>query len=360
MQLLCFAHRGECLAWLRQLDLRPLPLSFATAWQGKGVYVLLTGEGLEQASRTLAAFCARYEEKISTIVNLGIAGGLTAQLAQGEIYQVRTIYAAKYAHQVEYQSYSTSDVNALHDCISARTRVLDAQASTALANFAALVDRELWGMAAVAAQFKLPLRAAKLVSEIVFDAEICQRARAQREQYSAALYAFWQKNLSSMPPPPHEPMTACLAELRQRGFYFTKALQDKVVTLLSSLALRHNWQTNEIIANLAKQIAMEKILKNSPLPKQRTKLLVHQLQALHDPFRVQFNQQLATITAPLRQVAKVSHHEDFANNDIIISSTIKNTDDLKALQQALANFDYQHYHNLLNGIDTTRPQNPKP
>ena len=69
----------------------------------------------------------------------------------------------------------------------------------------------------------------------------------QREQYSAALYAFWQKNLSRVPPPPHDPMTACLAELRQRGFYFTKALQDKVVALLSSLALRHNWQTNEII-----------------------------------------------------------------------------------------------------------------
>ena len=103
---------------------------------------------------------------------------------------------------------------------------------------------------------------------------------------------------------------------------------------------------------------MEKILKNSPQPKQRTKLLLQHLQTLHDPFRVQFNQQLATITAPLRQVAKVSHHEDFANDDLIISSTIKNADDLKALQQALANFDYQHYHNLLNGIDTTTPPTP--
>ena len=57
-------------------------------------------------------------------------------------------------------------------------RVLDAQASASLVNFASLVDRELWGLAAVAAQFKLPLQAAKLVSEIVFATEICQRARA--------------------------------------------------------------------------------------------------------------------------------------------------------------------------------------
>lgn len=351
MQLLCFAHRGECLAWLRQLDLRPLPLSFATAWQGEGVYVLLTGEGIELASRTLAAFCARYEEKISTIINLGIAGGLTTQLTRGEIYRVRTIYAAKYAHQVEYQSYSSSEVKALHDCISARVRVLDTQASTSLANFAALVDRELWGLATVAAQFKLPLQAAKLVSEIVFDREICQRARATREQYSAALYAFWQKNLSSVPPPPHDPMAECLDELRQRGFYFTKALQDKVVALLGSLALRHSWQADEMLDNIVKQIAVEKILKNSLHPKQRTKLLLQHLQAWHDPFRVQFNQRLATITAPLRQVAKVSHHEDFANDDLIISSTIKNADDLTALRQALANFDYQRYRNLLKGID---------
>ena len=44
----------------------------------------LQAKGLNRQGRTLAAFCARYEEKISTIVNLGIAGGLTAQLTQGE------------------------------------------------------------------------------------------------------------------------------------------------------------------------------------------------------------------------------------------------------------------------------------
>ena len=349
MQLLCFAHRGECLAWLRQLHLHPLPLSFTTAWQGEGVYVLLTGEGIEQASRTLAAFCGRYAEKISSIINLGLAGGLATHLTRGEVYRVRTIYAAKYAHQVEYQSYSSSEVNALHDCISARVRVLDTPASTSLANFAALVDRELWGLAAVAAQFKLPLRAAKLVSEIVFNTEICQRARAAREQHSAALFAFWQKNLSTVPPPPRAPTADCLTALRQRGFYFTQVLQDKVVALLNSLALQRGWQADEMLANLAEQIALEKILKNSPHPKQRTKLLLQHLQALHDPFRVQFNQRLATITAPLRQVAKVSHHEDFANDDLTISSTIKNAGDLIALQRALADFDYQRYRNLLNG-----------
>ena len=337
--------------WLRQLNLQPLPLSFATAWQGEGVYVLLTGEGIEQASRTLAAFCGRYEANISSIINLGLAGGLAAQLTGGEVYRVRTIYAAKYAEQVEYQSYSSSEGKALHDCISARARVLDTQASTSLANFAALVDRELWGLAAVAAQFKLPWRAAKLVSEIVFDNEICQRARAAREQHSAALYAFWQKNLSSVPPPPCDTMAECLVALRQRGFYFTQALQDKVVALLHSLALQRGWQADEMLADLVKQAAVEKIVKNSPHPKQRTKLLLQHLQALHDPFRVQFNQRLATITAPLRQVAKVSHHEDFANDDLTISSTIKNAGDLTTLQQALADFDYQRYHNLLNGID---------
>lgn len=352
MNLLCFAHRGECAVFLRRLALRPLSLSFATAWQGAGLYVLLTGEGIEQASCTLAAFCARYEQDLSAIVNLGIAGGLDAQLTAGKVYRVRTIYGAKHANQIEHHSYTCTDQTALHDCISARERVLDAKTGEVLTNFASLVDRELWGLASVASLFKLPWQAAKLVSEVVFDTEICQRARAEREQYSAALYEFWREHLAHVSTPTRtDPIDECLAALHTQGFYFTKALQDKVVSLLTSLALKHRWQAKDVLAKITAQIEIEKILKNSSQPKQRTKLLLHALQALHDPFRVQFNQHLNTVTAPLRQVAKVSHHEDFANDDLTISSTIKNADDLATLQQALADFDYQRYRNLLNSLE---------
>ena len=392
MNLLCFAHQGECVMFLRHLALRPLSLSFAKAWQGDGIYVLLTGEGIEQAGYTLAAFCARYEQDISAIVNLGIAGGLDAQLTRDKVYRVRTIYGAKHAtygvrssansspeceeraskralqkaallsssanslplsssSPVEHHSYTCHDQSATYDCISARERVLDAKTGTALANFAALVDRELWGLASVATQFKFPLLAAKLVSEVIFDTEICQRARAKRTAYSAALYEFWHENFANVSPPTHaDPMAECIAALRTQGFYFTKALQDKVVTLLTRLALKHSWPAGEILAQITEQIEIAKILPTTPQPKQRTKLLLHALQELHDPFRTQFNQHLATVTAPLRKVAKVSHHEDFANDDLIISSTIKNNNDLTTLQQALASFDYQRYRNLLNGL----------
>ena len=128
-------------------------------------------------------------------------------------------------------------------------------------------------------------------------------------------------------------------------------MQDKVAALLASLALKHSWQGKDILAKITKQIEFEKIINTVPQPKQRTKLLLQRLQQLHDPFRVCFDQRLASVTAPLRQVAKVSHHEDFATDDLVISTTIKSNDDLTALQQALASFDYQRYHNLLNGID---------
>lgn len=352
MKLLCFAHRGECVVFLRRLSLHPLPLSFATAWCGDGLYVLLTGEGIEQAGRTLAAFCARYERELSAIINLGIAGGLDPRLRRGTTYLVRTIYGTKHAAQVEYRSYSSTDQSALYDCISARTRVLDAKIGSALANFAPLVDRELWGLAGVAAQFKLPLHAAKLVSEIVFDAELCPRARAAREQHSALLYEFWCKNFTASSPLPRpEPTAECLATLRTRGFYFTKALQDKVVSLLTSLAVKHGWQEDAWAEKLSIQIEMESILQASTQPKLRTKLLLNALQELHDPFRAQFNRQLAAVTAPLRKVAKVTHHEDFATDDLTISCTLSNNRDLTALQRALASFDYQRYHDLLNGIN---------
>ena len=338
--------------FLRRLALRPLSLSFATAWQGDDLYVLLTGEGIERAGRTLAAFCARYEPDIAAIVNLGIAGGLDTQLEHGKIYRVRTIYGEKSARQVEHHSYTSSEQRAVHDCISARERVLDAETGMSLGNFAALVDRELWGLASVAALFKLPLQAAKLVSEVVFDTEICQRARAEREQHSNALYEFWRENFISASPMPHDPMADCLATLSTQGFYFTKALQDKVVSLLSSLALKHGWQAGEVLEKLTAKIELEKLLTTASQPKQRTKLLLCLLQELHDPFRTQFDQHLAAVTAPLRKVAKVTYQENFANDDLNISSTIKNQDDITALQQALASFDYQRYRNLLNGIDT--------
>ena len=351
MNLLCFAHRGECAVFLRRLALRPLALSFAAAWQGEGLYVLLTGEGIEPAGRTLAAFCARYEQDIAAIVNLGLAGGLDPQLERGKIYRVRTIYGEKYAGQVEHHSYTSNDQRAVHDCISARARVLDAKTGTSLANFAALVDRELWGLASVAALFKLPLHAVKLVSEVVFDAEICQRARVERDQHSNALYQFWCDNFTNASPlPHHDHIAECLVALRTQGFYFTKVLQDKVMSLLASLALKHGWQANELAEKLTTHIEIEKILTTVPQPKQRTKLLLRSLQELHDPLRAQFDQRLAAVTAPLRKVAKVTHHEDFANDDLSLASTISNHNDLTALQQALASFDYQRYRDLLNGI----------
>lgn len=351
MRLLCFAHRGECAVFLRRLSLQPLSLSFASAWRGDGLYVLLSGEGIEPACRALAAFCARYEEEIAEIVNLGIAGGLDAQLLPNTICAVRTIYGEKHAGQIAPHSYSSCDATARYDCISARERVLSAAHGKQLACFAALVDRELWGIASVAAQFKIPLRAAKLISEVVFDTEICQRVRAARSHYSAALYQFWQENFTALPPSTDtDPVADCVAALAQQGFYFTKALRDKITSLLTSLSLKYRWSTQTLAEEVHAQLDIDKIIKSVAQPKQRSKVLLRALQELHDPFRRDFDRQLLAITAPLRAVGRVAHHEEFANDDLTISTTISKRTDLVALQRALAAFDYQRYLDLLNGM----------
>lgn len=384
MQLLCFAHRGECISFLDRLALRPLALSFAEAWQGDGVFILLTGEGIEQASRRVASFSARYEDELTEVINLGIAGGLSSDVQIDTIYPVRTVYGQKTTDRIEYQSYSTpkwSEIAGKHslhgyernigketavDCVSARERVLSAEGGKFLAHFADLVDRELWGIAAAVSLFRgITLHAYKLVSETEFEQEICQRARADRERYSSELYRFWEKHLApysrssfcrflapSALNAAHETANWQMDFIKRRegeGFYFTRSMQNRTVALLSALARRHGWQPQEVETELARYVDIT--AKDSA--KTRARVLMKKLQELVDPFRVVFEQKLADTVRPLQAVARVSSLQD--TGELTVSSVIKNADDLQNLRRALADFDYSRYRDLLAGrVDAIR------
>jgi nucleoside phosphorylase len=188
--LLTFAHYGEAGAFIREKGFQPLDFCDNGLYESSNTLLLLTGEGISSTMERLSAVCREFKHHISEVINLGIAGSLSKELNIGEIYSIRSVIREPHSGK-RFETYLSAETRATADCITAGKRVLDDDYARRLAGFAQLADRELWAVAAVCAQFQLPFRSYKLISDMAgkntHPGEIKRRAR----EYSIELYQFY-------------------------------------------------------------------------------------------------------------------------------------------------------------------------
>jgi len=199
--LLIFAHRGEAQEFLQQLPFQAADTAFKRFYETEQQALLLTGEGLRAAEERLSAFLNAFGKHISTVINLGIAGSLSDALPAGEIYPIRTAYREPEAGPA-FPSFHSAAPAAQRDCISARKRVLTPAYAQRLASFAPIVDRELWAIASLCADYSLPFLAYKLISDRagVDTSTVDYKARAR--QFSEQLFDFYTTHLRTIEPQP--------------------------------------------------------------------------------------------------------------------------------------------------------------
>ena len=163
--LLSFAHRGEAQTFLKNGKYSAVEFAFDGVYESEQTFLVITGEGIQNATEKVTAVCAAFRAQISQVVNIGIAASLQDHIRLNEIYSVRTAYAEHYG-KVAFKTFTSDDTTSQIDCLTAAERVLQKSYSDTLSAFAPIVDRELWGCASACALFKLPFRSYKLISDL--------------------------------------------------------------------------------------------------------------------------------------------------------------------------------------------------
>jgi nucleoside phosphorylase len=188
--LLTFAHRGEAQEFLEKKRFQVLDFSVNGFYDSTDEFLLLTGEGIACTKERLSAVCGEFRHQIAEVINLGIAGGLSEEISIGEIYRIGAVLREPAGGQ-SFGTYRSAETSAAVDCITAGKRVLDEEYALRLAGFAKVVDRELWGIAAVCAQLQLPFRSCKLISDRAGENTETQEIKRRAPEYSARLYQFY-------------------------------------------------------------------------------------------------------------------------------------------------------------------------
>ena len=332
MILITFAHRGEAQSFLKhfKFKLESEKLDFYTSEEHK-LGLCLTGEGEMNLTPKLPFLFAKYE--ISEIINFGIAGALQEEMEKDNIYSIRTIYAAD-NDDIKFHSFTTNDIQAKHDCITAPTRVKDQTKANKYSYFAHTVDLELWYIGNCAKFHKIPLYAFKLISDYANSDTDCFDLKSKAQEYSDKLLEFFITKFTKetkIEPQVNVDLDILPASFTQKSQI--KKLLEKI-NIKESKELEDYISKNNIVINNKKDVNK----------------LIGCIQENLNPINPIITHEFDVLFNPLKQTgAKIVVDPKLEKSDFTINMTINSKQNIEKLSLALENFDYEKYLSLWNG-----------
>lgn len=346
MTLLVFAHRPEAIYFMESSHWLPVTESAFQLFTHKTEKkrLLITGEGLDKALISTSSVLTQFDD-IETVINLGVCGLLKdhgKDLKQESVYPLRTVYAEGFNGQLQHRSFTLQSANLENsvDCISASQRVLDKKFSWDLSHHAPLVDREVWAIANACQQFKIPLYSYKLISDIAGQDTNCLDIRTQAQTYSEKLYQNYQLQHST-----ESPKKSDLSIQLPQSFHSTHSQKERLKKLLSSLKLQITNTENF----LSEQI--EKVNIQELSPKQKTNLLLQELQDHLSPFTRKIKKELKTQTQNIEENKNLSVHfsQGLESENFQIHLKITSTDRFHKDLETLKKLDVKTIQDILLG-----------
>lgn len=307
-------------------------------------FLLLTGEGVQPTTETVAHALGAFSAEITSVLNLGIAGALLPSLAFGTCVSVRTTYAEKNNSEPQFKSFTASDAHAEVDCITAASRVLTDEHAKALRPFAAVVDRELWGIASVATRFGKPFQSVKIVSDLAGSATNCFDLSHRAEEFANLLE---QQFVKIQPEGLDTAASAnALPERLAAHFYFTTAQERQFAKLMESLTRKFSCEPSTILEKLP----LKEIEAEDTPAKQRTSALLQEMEFLLSPFKRRVKHALNQQTSRLREAGfEVKFDKSLEREGFQLTAQIEHEKHIQKLNAALAEFDYKPIKNTFNG-----------
>lgn len=300
-------------------------------------YLLITGEGKEEAQAKLAYTLGLLQDKISEVINLGLCGALTKDLKINSLHFIRTIYAENDGDMV-FKSFSTQDQGL--DIVTSNKRVLNHDYANFLENFAPLVDRELWAIAHVCKLFHKPLRAIKLISDYADGSEICKIVKDKQEELSDLLFEGAEALILEK-----EAKTK-KAEFYPEGIHLSISMQRKYTSLLNSLLIKYDCS----FLQLSEKLEITQLQKLDIFPKKKGHILLERMTHLLSPYRSKLETKIQNHFEPLSQNnITVKPDKDLDSAKIQISFTADSKEELDSKLQSLKKLDFNDYKKIIFG-----------
>jgi hypothetical protein len=334
MELIVFAHRGEAQVFLKELELNPHPL-LTGLYQGESLLLLIAGEGIYDVMSKLPFVFASFD--ITRVVNLGIAGALSDKCQLDEIYEVRTCYGFQETSP-RFHSFTTFNQSAKIDCITTDQRVLTDEQAHKLSHFAAMVDRELWGLAYCCQSYKRPLYAYKLISDRAGNQTQCLDVKERAQHYSQKLFHFYQSfnnQLENTIKDEFHPPVAM-------SFSHSKLYQK----LMENLCGRENKTEAEILQS----INFQEILTADKRSKDKAQEIIHRLTLLKNPLKAKITESLEKQFLPFTRIgAKIHVDPKLEHKTLKLTFEINHQQNLERLKKACEEFDFRKIEKIWQG-----------
>ncbi len=343
MILLTFAHGGEASWFLKTRDVKALDFPVPGLYRTDNGFLLITGEGFQNATEKVSAVCGAFHREIKSVANLGIAGALDDSVSIGRIYPVRVCYCER-GGSMRFKSFPTANFedSPAVDCVSVGFRALGPDSGARLENFAPLVDREAWAIASVCSLFDLPFTAYKLVSDKVGKqiSDGFESAKGQAQRYSKKLYDFFYAQNQTFKK--KEDVTATtLGE----DFYLTTSQKRRYRALIDSLKIKLGSEEE-----VWKRVDLQKIAATEISAKARTNRLINALSDLLNPINSAIQHRLSDLTKPLTDAGwSIQFAEDYQNDSINLSARVASAESLRRLIAALETLSINDIRDVLNG-----------
>lgn len=342
MKLLTFAHRGEAQSFFKHFEFESVDFFFNGLFKSKDFYLLLTDEGTHSACEKTIATLAQFSSHIEEIINLGVAGSLSQKYKKHDLLWIRTSMA-HHAQKLEFKTYSSTAINSQVDCISSYTRVLSKDDRHKLSLFADIVDRELWAIASAATFFKLPFSSLKIISDdltqIDQNTEICQLVKEDALNFSEKLLTeFLNKSGKTKVQTKIKTQNSFY---ESEAFYFTTTQERKLKSLLDGLSVKNISVSQDLI---------DELLSLQVLPKERSRMLLIELNDLLNPFAKKMRRALDKTLTPLSEAGiSAQYNSNLEQTLLHLSVGINSERDLERVKNALKIFSYSDYKNIFDG-----------
>ena len=344
-RLLLFAHKGEASRFITGLKLKLVP-GTTNFYENHDYFLLLCGGDRKHLLYRLVRILTSHHRSLKEVINLGICGAVEPNIALNSFWAVKTVYAYE-GNQVQRKSYSlVQDKNLRNLNLMTLDFTLSDQRKLKeeISHFADLVDRELSLIAFACGEFKLPLRAYKLVSDKCEGVSLSDIKKLP-EKYSTPLWREFlqvEKGFSSSKEEKITPIKKKITNLLGEGFYFTnsqKIIFHKKLAALANVEKLNDW------VNLITEIDALKVTA-----KQKTQKLLKELEIEANSFSVRFQKKFQSLVPPALKEKQIKVDcFSLEGNKLKVMFETTSVREHEEKMEALAKVNFQKLFDLLNG-----------
>ena len=330
MHLITMAHAGEAQGVIESFRMTKVRNDLFTH---ENMILLLTGEGPFEAATRTALIISEY--KITSIINLGIAGSLSTHLKPGDFVPVRTIYLV---HDLKpaFKTFQSLDEGV--DCLTSFERILDEEKAKVLKGLGHLVDREAWGVAMAAKTAGIPMRSYKIISDIAGTPGACELIKEQSEDFSIKLAQELPKLLDIHP----EQET----DVNLPGFHFTFSTRHRYKNLLQKLSIKEE----KAPAEMETLLPLQSLRDLEVSPKERTRRLLDLMEDKVDPFRKILSQTTSQMQDTFHKAGfRLQMDPSMENPKVTISLEVASDEELLAKVETLRDLSIGPFTKVMKG-----------